>query len=63
MKLISPAEFVYKNGQFFYMDRVVSANQINVKSRLTVFLPQDGNRKVIFNEGVYSIEDLKTKLK
>jgi|694.fasta_scaffold69554_6 hypothetical protein len=59
MKLLSPAEFVHKNGQFFYLDHPMSAHQVNVKSKLTLILPEKGNRRVVLSEGVYSIEDLK----
>ena len=59
MKLLSPAEFVYKNGQFYYLDRLMSAPQVNVKSKLTLVFP---NQRVVLNEGIYTLEDLKKKV-
>jgi hypothetical protein len=59
MKLLSPAEFVYKNGQFHYLDRPMTAPQINVKSRLTLIF---SNQKVVLSEGIYTLEDLKKKV-
>jgi kynurenine formamidase len=58
MKLLSPAEFVYKNGHFYYLDRQMHATQVNVKSRLTLIFP---NHKAVLSEGIYSLEDLKKK--
>lgn len=59
MKLLSPAEFVYKNGQFYYLDRPMTAPQVNVKSKLTLIFP---NQKVVLSEGIYTLEDLKKKV-
>jgi hypothetical protein len=61
MKLLSPADFIYKNGQFYYMDRPMSANNVNVKSKLTINCPEQGGRRVVLLEGVYSLDELKTK--
>jgi hypothetical protein len=62
MKLLSPADFIYKNGRFYYMDRPMSANSVNVKSKLTINCPDQGGRRVVLTEGVYSLDELKTKV-
>ena len=62
MKLLSPADFIYKNGQFYYGDRPMVANSVNVKSRLTLNCPDQGGRRVVLPEGVYSLQDLKTQV-
>ncbi len=58
MKLLSPADFIYKNGQFYYMDRPMLASSVNVKSKLTLNCPEQGGTRVVLTEGVYSLDEL-----
>jgi len=62
MKLLSPADFIYKNGQFYYSDRLMSATTVNVKSKLTLNCPDQGGRRVVLPEGVYSLNELKAQV-
>ena len=62
MKLLSPADFTYKNGEFYYGDRHMSAIRVNVKSKLTLNCHENGGRSVVLYEGVYSIDELKNQV-
>jgi hypothetical protein len=59
MKLLSHTEFSVRNGVIYYMERPLQTDKVNAKQGLTL---SSGPRKVRLPEGIYTVDQLKSKM-
>lgn len=59
MKLIAPADFLAKDGEFLYMGKPVTATSVNIKTGLTI--TDDKGHKMSMGPGIYTLRELKLR--